>query len=237
MYNSGFAFYDRYRDLVRQMTPFIRASRQDRVIESAQKFSQGLHEAKLRDQVSDGDYPYPILTISESPGSNNTLVPTLPPTPLKLKLALASTTTSVPPLKLLHATPPSPPLHKQPSSPHSCPRLQPAFPNLLALTFPSPTLFPFSISALIPSYLLSIPAHSVLSLVLPISYPMTTTNLWGNTMASALAIPWVQPKVSGLSTSSSLASLHPRSKTPQASIAHWIRNPLLFLWTVMRTWT
>ncbi|KAL8739799.1 MAG: hypothetical protein Q9190_007433 [Brigantiaea leucoxantha] len=73
MYNSGFAFYDRYRDLVRQMTPFIRASRQDRVVESAQKFSQGLHEAKLRDQVSDGDYPYPILTISESPGSNNTL--------------------------------------------------------------------------------------------------------------------------------------------------------------------
>lgn len=72
MYNSGQAFYNRYRALTSQVNPFIRASGQERVVESAEQFSRGFHEAKMADKVPDPSYPYNIVTISETHGSNNT---------------------------------------------------------------------------------------------------------------------------------------------------------------------
>jgi len=73
--NSGIAFYSRYKSVTQHFTPFVRASGQARVTQSAQNFTQGFHQAKLADRgssVSD-KYPYPIITISEEDGKNNTL--------------------------------------------------------------------------------------------------------------------------------------------------------------------
>lgn len=76
--NSGLAFYARYAALARATSagPFVRSSGQDRVVESAQNWTQGYHAAVLADgAASDGDaaWPYSILSISEDTGSNNTL--------------------------------------------------------------------------------------------------------------------------------------------------------------------
>jgi len=73
--NSGTAFYNRYKSLTQRSTPFVRASGQERVIQSAQNFSQGFHAAKVADRGSSGsdEYPYPITVISEEDGRNNTL--------------------------------------------------------------------------------------------------------------------------------------------------------------------
>lgn len=75
MVDSGISFYNRYKNISRTITPFIRASRQTRVIESAQNWTQGFHKARLQHSGStdEGEYPYNILTISEGTGSNNTL--------------------------------------------------------------------------------------------------------------------------------------------------------------------
>lgn len=70
MINSGIKFYDRYKALTKLHTPFFRSSSDDRVVESAQNFSQGFHQA--RGSV-DPTYPYPILIVSEDTGENNTL--------------------------------------------------------------------------------------------------------------------------------------------------------------------
>ncbi|KAL8764287.1 MAG: hypothetical protein Q9194_007111 [Teloschistes cf. exilis] len=72
MINSGIAFYDRYEQLAKETTPFIRSSGEARVVESAQNFSQGFHQAKTSDKVTDTSYPYPILIIPEADGINNT---------------------------------------------------------------------------------------------------------------------------------------------------------------------
>jgi hypothetical protein len=75
MINSGRKFYDRYQALTRRMTPFVRSSGQDRVVESAQNWTQGFHDAREDDMPTNSDptYPYPITVISEDAGSNNTL--------------------------------------------------------------------------------------------------------------------------------------------------------------------
>ncbi|KAL8732903.1 MAG: hypothetical protein Q9166_002504 [cf. Caloplaca sp. 2 TL-2023] len=73
MINSGIASYNRYEPLAKLDTPFIRASGEERVVESARNFSQGFHQAKTSDKKSDANYPYPILVIPEGDGSNNTL--------------------------------------------------------------------------------------------------------------------------------------------------------------------
>lgn len=75
MINSGRKFYDRYQALTRHITPFVRSSGQDRVVESAQNWTQGFHDARKDDMPSNPDptYPYPIVVISEDTGSNNTL--------------------------------------------------------------------------------------------------------------------------------------------------------------------
>ncbi|KAG0649224.1 Myo-inositol-hexaphosphate 3-phosphohydrolase A [Hyphodiscus hymeniophilus] len=75
MVNSGSKFYDRYQALTRHLTPFVRSSGQARVVESAQNWTRGFHDARKDDMPSNPDstYPYPIVVISEHTGSNNTL--------------------------------------------------------------------------------------------------------------------------------------------------------------------
>lgn len=73
MINSGVKFYNHYRTLAKNVTPFIRASGQDRVVESAQNWTQGFHSARVQDSAKDSSYPYNIVVISEDTGSNNTL--------------------------------------------------------------------------------------------------------------------------------------------------------------------
>jgi hypothetical protein len=75
MINSGRKFYERYHALTRRTTPFVRSSGSDRVVESAQNWTQGYHKARQDDMPwnPDSTYPYPIVVISEADGSNNTL--------------------------------------------------------------------------------------------------------------------------------------------------------------------
>lgn len=72
MISSGIAFHDRYKELAKKSTPFIRASGEARVVKSAKNFSQGYHQAKTSERKSDENYPYPILVIPEGKGFNNT---------------------------------------------------------------------------------------------------------------------------------------------------------------------
>ena len=73
--DSGAKFYRRYKPLSRSFVPFMRAGSQERVVHSAQKFSQGFHAARKADDPhgSPDEYPYPILQISEDSDRNNTL--------------------------------------------------------------------------------------------------------------------------------------------------------------------
>ncbi|MCJ1472434.1 hypothetical protein MMC13_001082 [Lambiella insularis] len=73
--NLGTSFYNRYQNLARKSTPFVRASGQERVVQSAQKFTQGFHGALVKDGMSSNQdhYPYSITTINEGEGNNNTL--------------------------------------------------------------------------------------------------------------------------------------------------------------------
>ncbi|KAG9234958.1 histidine phosphatase superfamily [Amylocarpus encephaloides] len=73
MINSGTNFYDRYHLLALHTIPFIRASGEDRVIESAQNWTQGFHELRLKNKPAKVYWPYDILVISEEEGFNNTL--------------------------------------------------------------------------------------------------------------------------------------------------------------------
>ncbi|KAK3111362.1 hypothetical protein LTR53_013478, partial [Teratosphaeriaceae sp. CCFEE 6253] len=74
--NSGIKYYSRYEKLARNAVPFVRSSGEARVVESAQNWTQGFHDAKLADRGSwrsPATYPYPILVIPEADGENNTL--------------------------------------------------------------------------------------------------------------------------------------------------------------------
>lgn len=73
--NSGIKFYDRYKALAQSITPFVRASGQERVIESAQNWTQGFHSARLQDASSTANesLPFNMVLISEETGQNNTL--------------------------------------------------------------------------------------------------------------------------------------------------------------------
>ena len=72
--NSGIDFFWQYESLAEGSTPFIRASGEDRVIESAKKWSEGFHKAKIASRATnDTDYPYHILEVSEAQRINNTL--------------------------------------------------------------------------------------------------------------------------------------------------------------------
>ncbi|KAJ2897176.1 acid phosphatase-like protein [Zalerion maritima] len=74
LYNSGIKFYDRYRSLAASITPFFRASGQNRVIQSAKNFTRGFHATRVSDESAKADlFPYDIVIISEDEGMNNTL--------------------------------------------------------------------------------------------------------------------------------------------------------------------
>lgn len=75
MANSGIKFYNRYKHLTQLSVPFFRSSGQTRVVESAENFTQGYHQAlsKDKDATASKAYPYPIIVMSEAEGSNNTL--------------------------------------------------------------------------------------------------------------------------------------------------------------------
>ncbi len=73
MVNSGIEFFNRYKGLSKNFPLFVRATSEDRVLLSAQKFNEGYHQARIA--VTGGDpfpYPYEILTISEAADQNNT---------------------------------------------------------------------------------------------------------------------------------------------------------------------
>jgi hypothetical protein len=73
--NSGVKYYNRYKQLAKSIDPFVRSSGQERVVESAQNWTQGFHDARIADKSSNipDDYPYNIVVISENEGLNNTL--------------------------------------------------------------------------------------------------------------------------------------------------------------------
>ncbi|TLS31057.1 hypothetical protein PpBr36_03007 [Pyricularia pennisetigena] len=75
--NSGLKFYNRYRSLARNNTPFFRSDGQQRVLESAQKWAEGFHQALLNDSGRAGGpkdaFPYKMVVISNEDGTNNTL--------------------------------------------------------------------------------------------------------------------------------------------------------------------
>ena len=74
MVNSGRAFFDQYKVLAKTSIPFVRASGEKRVVDSAQNFNKGFHRAKTADGASaDEEYPYNVTIITEAAGSNNTL--------------------------------------------------------------------------------------------------------------------------------------------------------------------
>ncbi|KAJ2971892.1 hypothetical protein NQ176_g7470 [Zarea fungicola] len=70
MVGSGKHFYSRYKNLVSETEPFVRASGSGRVIMSAQNFTHGYYEAQGRDA---DDFVPQILVIPEEAGYNNTL--------------------------------------------------------------------------------------------------------------------------------------------------------------------
>ncbi|KAI1210892.1 phosphoglycerate mutase-like protein [Annulohypoxylon truncatum] len=81
MVMSGEVFYERYKHLTRIHTPFVRSSGQERVVDSAKRWTEGFHEARLDDETSHAPdtYPYKILIIPETKGFNNSLSPDLCP--------------------------------------------------------------------------------------------------------------------------------------------------------------
>lgn len=74
MINSGIKFHSRYHLLAKYMDPFVRASGEARVVQSAQNFTQGYQQAKLAKFGSSNSNAYSseLLIISEAEGSNNT---------------------------------------------------------------------------------------------------------------------------------------------------------------------
>lgn len=67
MINSGILFADRYRKLAVKNKVFVRASSEERVVESAKNWTQGFR------QETNETSEIPILVISEDSDSNNTL--------------------------------------------------------------------------------------------------------------------------------------------------------------------
>jgi hypothetical protein len=68
-------FYKRYQSLAKDCVPFVRSAGQERVVESAQNWTQGFHKARANDEAATApdNYPYDILVIPEGEAFNNTL--------------------------------------------------------------------------------------------------------------------------------------------------------------------
>lgn len=76
MVQSGEAFFERYKALVKSSDPFIRAAGSNRVIESAKKFAKGLADSQERELKARRGLEgrgKDILIIPEEEGFNNTL--------------------------------------------------------------------------------------------------------------------------------------------------------------------
>ena len=75
--NSGIKYYRRYEQLTREYTPFVRSSGKDRVVESAQNWTQGFRSAKMSDEdAKHGSNAYPSVNViipEADYGVNNTL--------------------------------------------------------------------------------------------------------------------------------------------------------------------
>ena len=75
--NSGIKYYNRYEELTRDTVPFVRSSGEDRVVESAQNWTQGFKIAKIADKhAKHGKNAYPTVNViipEEDYGVNNTL--------------------------------------------------------------------------------------------------------------------------------------------------------------------
>ncbi|KAH6658995.1 histidine phosphatase superfamily [Truncatella angustata] len=73
--NSGLKFYKRYQDLTRAEAPFVRSAGQYRVVESADYWTRGFHQARVEDKEAKftDPFPYDILEIPEGSAFNNTL--------------------------------------------------------------------------------------------------------------------------------------------------------------------
>ncbi|KAL1838240.1 hypothetical protein VTJ49DRAFT_2874 [Mycothermus thermophilus] len=73
---SGAKFYRRYRHLAREEVPFVRAGGIERVVVSAQNFTQGFHAARISDREAKGptpELPWDMVVIPEDATANNTL--------------------------------------------------------------------------------------------------------------------------------------------------------------------
>jgi hypothetical protein len=74
--NAGTKFYGRYQNISNTLTPFVRASSSQRVIDSATNWTAGFHAAKSAGCPTCADpYPYNVVVLSEATGSNDTLDP------------------------------------------------------------------------------------------------------------------------------------------------------------------
>ena len=75
--NSGIKYYERYEELARHVTPFVRSSGEARVVESAQNWTQGFRNARVADKLANhsaGAYPSVNVIIPEADyGVNSTL--------------------------------------------------------------------------------------------------------------------------------------------------------------------
>lgn len=72
-YRLGVQAYRRYPQLFKKYTPFIRAAGLNRIVVTAQKFSEAVHNQRVSRLGDDpAAYPYPIEVLSEAPGTNNT---------------------------------------------------------------------------------------------------------------------------------------------------------------------
>lgn len=75
--NSGIKFYNRYKDLTQDVVPFVRASGEDRVVESALNWTQGFSATKKTDAgATHGSKAYPFVNViipEADYGVNNTL--------------------------------------------------------------------------------------------------------------------------------------------------------------------
>lgn len=73
LFNSGAKFYNRYRNLARHKSPFVRAAGSPRVIKSAERFIEGFQSFKVSDPDSTKELPVLSVIIPEGEGFNNTL--------------------------------------------------------------------------------------------------------------------------------------------------------------------
>ena len=73
--NAGKQFYSQYSKVAQGEVPFIRASKMDRVVQSASKFADGFHQAQTDSGDANAKYPYTKVIIEEGKKFKNPLEP------------------------------------------------------------------------------------------------------------------------------------------------------------------